>query len=288
MDTVLRSPTPPATSFQLPGELIDIIMDYLQGEISALCASALVCRAWLPSSRRHMFKVFTIKRRSDHGRAYYNSRITFLTSTPDFTCHIRSLHISFHRINLVRLHKVFDELPLLRSLVLSELDITNYGSDYREHEPDPKTMRFHALEELQISSCNIIRRNIPFLFRFLASFDSISRLQLTVTSDDSLLRPTLDMTSDLIRDSASLALTHLSTFNFPLYVVHKLVAHTHTRNTLRVLWFDHEHVESGHISQIGAIFNVLGPSGCLKRIIFGPLDIFDDEKYPYISRLLRI
>lgn len=271
---MLPSPTPPATSFELPRKLIDIIMDYLQDEISALYASALVCRAWLPSSRRHMFKVFEIKRPTTYGRAYYNGRITFLASTPGVACHVRSLHISFHRINLVRLHKVLEELPLLHSLVLSDLCITNYGSDYRDHEPDPETMRFHALEELQILSCNVIRRKIPFLFRFLASFDSISRLQLK----DLLLRPpTLDMTSDLIRDSASLALTHLSTFNFPLYVVHKLVAHTHTRNTLRVLWFDHERVESGHISQIGAIFNVLGPSGCLKRIIFGPLDIFDDQ-----------
>ncbi|KAI0755834.1 hypothetical protein C8Q74DRAFT_325287 [Fomes fomentarius] len=284
MDTVLPSPTPPATSFKLPGELIDIIMDYLQEEMSALYASALVCRAWLPSSRGHMFKVFKIKRPSTYGRAYYNGRITFLISTPDVACHVRSLHISFHRIDLARLHKVFEELPLLRSLVLSELDITNYGSDYREHEPDPKTMRFHALEELQITSCNIIHQNFPFLFRFLASFDSISRLQLTVTSDDLLLRPpTLDMTSDLIRDSASIALTHLSTFNIPLSVVHKLVAHTHTCNTLRVLWFDQERVEPGHISQIGAIFNVLGPSGCLKRVIFGPLDIFDGERYPYIK-----
>ncbi|KAI0755843.1 hypothetical protein C8Q74DRAFT_1305645 [Fomes fomentarius] len=214
MDTMLPSPTPLATSFELPEEPIDIIMDYLEGEMSALYASTLV----------------------------------------------------------------FENLPLLRSLVLSELDITNYGRDL-----DPKIMPFHALEELQISSCNI-NRNFPFLFRFLASIDSISRLQLIVTSDDLLLcPPTLDMTSDLIRDSASIALTHLSTFNIPLSVVHNLVAHTHTCNTLRVLWFDQERVEPGHISQIGAIFNVLGPSGCLKRVIFGPLDIFDGERYPYIK-----
>ncbi|KAI0755841.1 hypothetical protein C8Q74DRAFT_1441993 [Fomes fomentarius] len=62
-----------------------------------------------------------------------------------------------------------------------------------------------------------------------------------------------------------------------LPVLHKLIQHTRTRETLRVLWFDDGMFEWQSIAELGNIFQAVGPSGCLKRIILGPLDIFERQ-----------
>ncbi|TBU24559.1 hypothetical protein BD311DRAFT_610699, partial [Dichomitus squalens] len=39
----------------LPAETIDNIIDYLHDDVTTLAASSLVCRAWLPACRYHLF-----------------------------------------------------------------------------------------------------------------------------------------------------------------------------------------------------------------------------------------
>ncbi|EPS97386.1 hypothetical protein FOMPIDRAFT_48439, partial [Fomitopsis schrenkii] len=45
----------PATKAQLPLEVWEHILDYLNDDREALRMSSLTCRAWLPMARRHLF-----------------------------------------------------------------------------------------------------------------------------------------------------------------------------------------------------------------------------------------
>ncbi|KAF8504129.1 hypothetical protein JB92DRAFT_2738567, partial [Gautieria morchelliformis] len=42
-----------------PQELIDAVIDNLHEDHGALLACSLVCRSWLPSSQRHLFRRVT-------------------------------------------------------------------------------------------------------------------------------------------------------------------------------------------------------------------------------------
>ncbi|KAJ6550333.1 hypothetical protein B0H19DRAFT_887549, partial [Mycena capillaripes] len=44
----------------IPPELTDHMIDFLWNSQSDLCACSLVCRQWLPSTRRHLFESVTI------------------------------------------------------------------------------------------------------------------------------------------------------------------------------------------------------------------------------------
>ncbi|TBU37289.1 hypothetical protein BD309DRAFT_876732, partial [Dichomitus squalens] len=39
------------------GEIVDYIIDHLHDDTPTLSASSLVCRAWLPSCRYHLFEI---------------------------------------------------------------------------------------------------------------------------------------------------------------------------------------------------------------------------------------
>ncbi|KAJ7458832.1 hypothetical protein B0H11DRAFT_184750 [Mycena galericulata] len=51
----------------LPRELCDFVVDYLHAERASLGACALVCRAWVPASRFHLFERISLS--GDEGRA---------------------------------------------------------------------------------------------------------------------------------------------------------------------------------------------------------------------------
>ncbi|KAI0755835.1 hypothetical protein C8Q74DRAFT_1305600 [Fomes fomentarius] len=252
------------TDVPLPVETTDIIIDHLHNDIRSLRACSLVCHAWLPSTRHHLFNSFTIK----PGDAYFADSVTFLTTTPEIARHIRSLRIISHPVSLTQMDTLIKSIPRLRSLTLSEVIVYDHRSD----NLDP-AVRFPALEELTILSSNILNHNFAFLFPFLGLFQSISRLQL-----QAMLRLLdVNFTVDPC-PSANLALTHLSAYHMHPPVLRKLIQHTRTCETLRVLWFDDGFFQWQSIAELGSIFQALGPSGCLKRIIFGPLDIFHPSR----------
>ncbi|KZT07005.1 uncharacterized protein LAESUDRAFT_652307, partial [Laetiporus sulphureus 93-53] len=46
---------PPPASFRLPQEIHDAILDHLHADFLTLKVCSLVCRAWLPTTRLHLF-----------------------------------------------------------------------------------------------------------------------------------------------------------------------------------------------------------------------------------------
>ena len=54
-------PTDKIAPVRLPQELVDAILDYLHDENKTMQSCALVCHAWLPSSRNHLFAKICLK-----------------------------------------------------------------------------------------------------------------------------------------------------------------------------------------------------------------------------------
>jgi hypothetical protein len=50
----------------LPPELLDTVMDNLQSDTTSLIACSLVCKAWLPSARRHIFATMQLSHPERH------------------------------------------------------------------------------------------------------------------------------------------------------------------------------------------------------------------------------
>jgi hypothetical protein len=45
---------------EFPAELTDRIIDFLHSDKRALAACSLVCKSWIPASRCHLFREFTL------------------------------------------------------------------------------------------------------------------------------------------------------------------------------------------------------------------------------------
>ncbi|KAJ7881924.1 hypothetical protein B0H13DRAFT_2539915, partial [Mycena leptocephala] len=73
----------------LPRELCDLIVDYLHAERVALGSCALVCRAWVPASRFHLFEHISLTDQKGHAAARLNELLASPHST--FAPAVRSL-----------------------------------------------------------------------------------------------------------------------------------------------------------------------------------------------------
>ncbi|KAF9000414.1 hypothetical protein BDQ17DRAFT_1359569 [Cyathus striatus] len=59
------------SSAYLPQELVDNILDHLHDDYQSLSSCSLVCRAWLPSSRLHLFSKISLKAAAPHAPSIY-------------------------------------------------------------------------------------------------------------------------------------------------------------------------------------------------------------------------
>jgi hypothetical protein len=116
--------TAPSTfTVQYVGELVDWILDFLHDDISTLQVCSLVCKAWLPTARFHLFRKFVLSRKN-------RGEFFKLLSSPHslLPTVIRSLRIQSHSDRgfwkLTKgLLKGIASLTALRSLTLVQVDI---------------------------------------------------------------------------------------------------------------------------------------------------------------------
>ncbi|KAF7358489.1 hypothetical protein MVEN_00899400 [Mycena venus] len=118
----------------LPRELCDLVVDYLHAERVALGSCALVCRAWVPASRFHLFEHISL---SDN-EGYVAARLDELLASPHatFAPAVRSLkfynalspvQMRNPRTGHVQVKTLLQTVPRIvqltqiRSLVLSDL-----------------------------------------------------------------------------------------------------------------------------------------------------------------------
>ncbi|KAF8149395.1 hypothetical protein B0H34DRAFT_733595 [Crassisporium funariophilum] len=94
----MRMPAAEHSPPRLPQELIDHILDHLHDDSVALNNCALVCQAWLPTSRLHLFSKISLKATSPHnGPAVPQERCkrlhALLVRSPEIIYNIRELEI---------------------------------------------------------------------------------------------------------------------------------------------------------------------------------------------------
>ncbi|KAJ7763412.1 hypothetical protein B0H16DRAFT_1527805 [Mycena metata] len=73
----------------LPRELYDLVVDYLHAERATLGSCALVCRAWIPASRFHLFAHISLTEHEGHVAARLNELLASPHAT--FASAVRSL-----------------------------------------------------------------------------------------------------------------------------------------------------------------------------------------------------
>ncbi|KAJ2962267.1 hypothetical protein NUW54_g14341 [Trametes sanguinea] len=74
---------------QIPLELTDCIIDFLHKDARALASCAIVCRAWTPAARFHLFRSIVLQ---DH--TFTSSFQRLLRLSPDLGHYVRELTIA--------------------------------------------------------------------------------------------------------------------------------------------------------------------------------------------------
>ncbi|OSD03568.1 hypothetical protein PYCCODRAFT_1466940 [Trametes coccinea BRFM310] len=139
---------------QVPLELTDYIIDFLYKDARTLASCAVVCRAWTPASRFHLFRSIVLQ---DH--TFTSSFQRLLRLSPDLGYYVRELTIAkFVTASEVfvpakpptpsindALPEVFRQLPHLRSLTLAHMDLKSVTDLSALHHP--------TLSSLSLSYC---------------------------------------------------------------------------------------------------------------------------------------
>ncbi|KAF5378604.1 hypothetical protein D9615_007147 [Tricholomella constricta] len=128
------------TNVRLPHELIDWIIDHLHDDRAALSACCFVCKAWLASSRYHLFKdihlgsntrcddILALPPPSVFAVAARRLMLTRKMSLPPGIEHFSSIN-SFYLVATTPNADMLTRIPLIFSrLTLLEINIVNFNS----------------------------------------------------------------------------------------------------------------------------------------------------------------
>ena len=176
--------TPSSRHLHLPPELWDRVIDHLHGDRKALRCTALVCKAWTPSSHFHLFSVMRIDRTTSF-------EIRSLSETPHLAAQVRTLELAGSILkSMSDLLPVLDAMPRLNRLCLSEH--LHFGA---QGIPDSTRPRSTPIPELAIWNCHL---PVKSLRKLLSFFTSIGHLRLILVysnwDHNGLLEPQISHT----------------------------------------------------------------------------------------------
>jgi len=178
----------------LPRELVDMILEHLGGDTSALQQSSLVCSQWLETCQKLLFKEFSV---SGHtGLRGYRSFYQCIPSSPRWANYIRTLHLrdysqlssDWHRrvpvpwMSPCKLRGILSHLPNIRILTLNQSALTADNAE----EKGPLSTTTFTLEEVRLSGVyfqgssggDLQASGQRGFLNFLTSFSEISKLYL--------------------------------------------------------------------------------------------------------------
>ncbi|EAU90929.1 hypothetical protein CC1G_02316 [Coprinopsis cinerea okayama7 len=94
----LRNSYMSTTTFRLPQELVDHVIDHLYNDYETLRACSRVAQAWLPTSRYHLFAKVCLQAWTGHGVTQFPSGrckelLSVIESAPEIAGYIRELEI---------------------------------------------------------------------------------------------------------------------------------------------------------------------------------------------------
>jgi hypothetical protein len=179
-----------AHGLHLPGELIDTIVYHLLPDRQAIRVCALLCRAWVPWSQRHLFSDVRLHKRNVF-------QFLFLLRSPYcvFPCYVRSLYISQQVSEFVaRMASTF------RRVMLVDVIQRQHVWLHHKHESIVEDSSFHDVWTLG-----------GHVIHLVSLFPALQHLQLPLSSFDSkvvrcdglpLVPPTLKSLALICHESA--------------------------------------------------------------------------------------
>ena len=289
-------------TLRFPQEITDIIIDYLHHDVPSLQACALVSRAWLPSSRFHLFRSYTIN------PSRFEGAYRIITTTPDVATYIEQLSLvgqKYRDFTVGELEVLLHALPHLRRLSLQNFifgktwatspdgygyyDLRGSNNDNPPQDQRWRQARAFALEELQLLECDVVTlANYADLYRLLGLFSSIRTLFL---ASNRTARQLFSERRDLpppewTLEPVCVAVEHLHTFDVPFSMLENLLKTLGTACALRTFWYDDNVLNWTELSALGGsavdrfgqMVTSLNSASHqhLQCLILGPLPLFDD------------
>lgn len=180
----------------LPVELSDSVIDHLWDDSGSLAACTLVCRAWLPSARTHLFSTVTLIPRE------WNEHAEELQALHRICPFIRTLKL--HRVPEAlddRLMPSFLAMRRVNTLVLGFYRLRGYtfsiSETFNDHLSQLPQAFVHSIKKLKVESVTMRPAEITELvsvFRYVSAFDISLSLQINGTCSSNNDAPPLGMT----------------------------------------------------------------------------------------------
>lgn len=195
----------------LPQELLNIVTDFLQGDISTLCSCSLVSHSWTNPAHRILFRHFRYTRCRHSELAQFEDLLTFFGSSPTICEHVKVLKLDGRpynehpKMNVSLIEGLFATLPSLRELHLQEL---NFVSSEQTVASGVHTSK-KALQVLSMESIHLTGE-VPLssLIQLFQSISSVDDLHINYVRPEGEIRDTLSCLDHL---------THLQTRSIAMY-----------------------------------------------------------------------
>lgn len=136
----------------VPQELVDLIIDNLHDETTALKHCSLVCKSWLPTSRKYIFErlYFDCLYRTQNLEPSYN----FFSESPHLIPYIRVLKISGDSYGLLPAAQLLPAFSdLLTHLTQVELCGLNFPNFPEELHYIPNIISSHQISSIDLRTC---------------------------------------------------------------------------------------------------------------------------------------
>jgi len=163
------STTTMTTTPTIPLELVDIILDYAHNDLPLLTACSLVCRAWFPSARYHIFYSASL----DAQNAPFFARLLDapLSTIPHFIRRIEAKDTYEGERWLSSLFPRLSVLPALTSVSIASSFDTTFSEDTLS-----TLASFDTLVELKLTECAF--EDFAQVQKLLCSLPVLERLHL--------------------------------------------------------------------------------------------------------------
>ena len=170
------SSTASAASCTFPAEIYNMIIDYLHEDKESLISCAIVCKAWVNTSRSHLFATF----KSSPKKSTCAALARFFNGSPDVVCYIRKLVLrNYVNINLDDLLKLL--IPLtevhLRVLQLINTRLASLGNTTWTCPP----LTHCHLRILHISLRGFSQVDIDNIYRIIGLFNRVGALEINIS-----------------------------------------------------------------------------------------------------------